>query len=81
MRGPRRILAIVSIGSPEAIGDPALAAVRARGRIVLFGTYDRGVHTTLDLNIINYKIEGMTGATGSACRPMATADLSVWPSN
>ncbi len=66
--------AIVSIGSPEA-SVTALAAVRSRGRIVLFGGYDRGVHTTLDLNIIHYKEIEMTGSYWVGVPPYGNPDL------
>ena len=66
--------AIVSIGSPEA-SVTALAATRARGRIVLFGGYDRGVQTTLDLNIIHYKEIEMTGSYWVGVPPYGNPDL------
>jgi L-iditol 2-dehydrogenase len=65
---------IVSVGSPEA-SVTALAAVRARGRIVLFGGYDRGVQTTLDLNIIHYKEIEMTGSYWVGVSPYANLAL------
>lgn len=66
--------AIVSIGSPEA-SITALAAVRSRGRIVLFGGYDRGVQTLLDLNIIHYKEIEMTGSYWVGVPPYGNPDL------
>ena len=66
--------AIVSIGSPEA-SVTALAATRARGRIVLFGGYDRGVQTTLDLNIIHYKEIEMTGSYWVGVPPYGNPEL------
>ncbi|MCA9878300.1 MAG: zinc-binding dehydrogenase [Thermomicrobiales bacterium] len=65
--------AIVSIGSPEA-SVTALAAVRSRGRIVLFGGFDRGVHTTLDLNIIHYKEIELTGCYWVGVPPYGDPD-------
>lgn len=66
--------AIVTIGSPEA-SVTALAAVRSRARIVLFGGYDRGVQTTLDLNIIHYKEIELTGSYWVGVPPYGNPDL------
>jgi L-iditol 2-dehydrogenase len=66
--------AIVTIGSPEA-SVTALAAVRSRARVVLFGGYDRGVQTTLDLNIIHYKEIEMTGSYWVGVPPYGNLDL------
>ncbi|MCC7025074.1 MAG: zinc-binding dehydrogenase [Thermomicrobiales bacterium] len=66
--------AIVTIGSPEA-SVTALAAVRSRARIVLFGGFDRGVQTTLDLNIIHYKEIELTGSYWVGVPPYGNPDL------
>jgi L-iditol 2-dehydrogenase len=66
--------AIVTIGSPEA-SITALAAVRSRARVVLFGGYDRGVQTTLDLNIIHYKEIEMTGSYWVGVPPYSNHEL------
>ncbi len=65
---------IVTIGSPEA-SVTGLAAVRARGRVVLFGGYDRGVMTSLDLNIIHYKEIELTGSYWVGVPPYSNFDL------
>jgi L-iditol 2-dehydrogenase len=66
--------AIVTIGSPEA-SVTALSAVRSRARIVLFGGFDRGVQTTLDLNIIHYKEIELTGSYWVGVPPYGNPDL------
>lgn len=66
--------AIVTIGSPEA-SVTALAAVRSRARVVLFGGYDRGVQTMLDLNIIHYKEIDLTGSYWVGVPPFSNLDL------
>lgn len=66
--------AIVTIGSPEA-SVVGLAAVRPRARVVLFGGYDRGVQTTLDLNIIHYKEIELTGSYWVGVPPHNNLDL------
>ncbi|MDQ3227029.1 MAG: zinc-binding dehydrogenase [Chloroflexota bacterium] len=66
--------AIVTIGSPEA-SITGLAAVRPRARVVLFGGYDRGVQTMLDLNIIHYKEIELTGSYWVGVPPFGNLDL------
>lgn len=66
--------AIVTIGSPEA-SITALAAVRSRARVVLFGGYDRGVQTMFDLNIIHYKEIEVTGSYWVGVPPYSNPDL------
>jgi L-iditol 2-dehydrogenase len=66
--------AIVTVGSPEA-SVTGLAAVRSRARIVLFGGFDRGVQTTLDLNIIHYKEVELTGSYWVGVPPYGNPDL------
>lgn len=66
--------AIVTIGSPEASIN-ALGAVRARARIVLFGGYDRGVQTMLDLNVIHYKEIELTGSYWVGVPPYGNPEL------
>lgn len=53
--------AIVTIGSPEA-SFTGVEAVRNRARVVLFGGYDRGVLSTIDLNTIHYKEIELVGS-------------------
>ncbi|MFN8590280.1 MAG: zinc-binding dehydrogenase [Thermomicrobiales bacterium] len=66
--------AIVTVGLPEP-SVTALAAVRPRARIVLFGGFDRGVMTTLDLNIIHYKEIELTGSYWVGVPPYGNPDL------
>ncbi len=66
--------AIVTIGSPEA-SHTGVEAVAPRARVVLFGGYDRGVTTTLDLNTIHYKEIELVGSYWVGVPPYNNLDL------
>jgi len=66
--------AIVSIGQPEA-SVVGVESVRERARVVLFGGYDRGVKTTLDLNIIHYKEIELVGSYWVGVPPYQNTEL------
>lgn len=66
--------AIVTIGSPEA-SFTGVEAVGMRARVVLFGGYDRGVTTTLDLNTIHYKEIELVGSYWVGVPPYNNLEL------
>lgn len=66
--------AIVTIGSPEA-SFTGIEAVRSRARVVLFGGYDRGVLSTVDLNTIHYKEIELVGSYWVGVPPYGNLEL------
>jgi L-iditol 2-dehydrogenase len=60
--------AILSVGSPPGMLT-AIQSVRPRGRVVLFGGFERGVTVTLDPNIIHYKELQVIGSEWVGIRP------------
>lgn len=66
--------AIVTIGSPEA-SFTGVEAVRSRARVVLFGGYDRGVLSTIDLNTIHYKEIELVGSYWVGVPPYNNLEL------
>jgi threonine dehydrogenase-like Zn-dependent dehydrogenase len=50
-------------------------SVRERARVVLFGGYDRGVKTTLDLNTIHYKEIELVGSYWVGVPPYQNTEL------
>jgi L-iditol 2-dehydrogenase len=67
-------VALVSIGSPTAMLT-ALDAVRAHGRVVLVGGFDRGVTVTLDPNIIHYRELQVIGSEWVGLPPHSNTSL------
>jgi len=66
--------AIVTVGISDA-AITGLLAVRTRGRVVLFGGFERGTTTTLDLNVIHYKELVLTGSHWVGPMPYSNLEL------
>lgn len=66
--------AILSVGSPQGMLG-AIDSVRVRGRVVLFGGFDRGTTVTLNPNIIHYREIEVVGSEWVGIPPYQNLSL------